>query len=70
MGEYSTHRTYMNYSDLIWEFLNTKGIETTLQLHTEVLELDELDELSFEEQSIYACYEQLFELNDDFLIKI
>jgi hypothetical protein len=67
MGEYPIHRTYMNYSELIWEFLDTRGIETARQLHEEVLELDELDELTFEEESIYACYEELVGLNDDFL---
>jgi hypothetical protein len=60
----------MNCSDQIWEFLDTRGIETVRDLHQEVLQLDELDELSFEESLIYSCYELLLDLYDDFLIKI
>jgi hypothetical protein len=70
MSEYPTHRTHMDYLNQIWEFLNTRGIETARQLHTEVLELDELDEISFEESLIYSCYELLSDLHDDFLIKV
>jgi hypothetical protein len=70
MGQYPAQRTYMNCSDQIWEFLDTRGIETVRDLHQEVLQLDELDELSFEESLIYSCYELLLDLYDDFLIKI